>query len=58
MANIPYKYTPDAECERQWRRKKNQDPNNNFSTAKGNKEKFDDNYDKIDWSAKITGSKK
>lgn len=52
MANIPYKYTPDAEAERQWRRKQVAKGNNNFTCSKGDKNSFDKNYTDIDWSKK------
>ena len=52
MPNIPYRYTPDAECERQWQRKKTEKGNNNFTTSKGNKNSYDKNYDDIDWKKK------
>tara|TARA_E500000305_G_scaffold106888_1_gene106119 strand:+ start:30 stop:269 length:240 start_codon:yes stop_codon:yes gene_type:complete len=49
---IPYKFTPDAQEERNWKANKDSNPNNNFSTAKGNKVLFNANYDEIDWSKK------
>jgi len=48
---IPYKFTPDAQEERNW--KANRDnPNNNFSCSKGNSKLYKSNYDEIDWSIK------
>tara|TARA_R110002020_G_scaffold273468_5_gene488682 strand:+ start:288 stop:494 length:207 start_codon:yes stop_codon:yes gene_type:complete len=50
--NVPHKFTPDAQDERNWKARKDSNPNNNFSTAKGNKVLFNHNYDEIDWSKK------
>jgi hypothetical protein len=55
--NVPYKFTVDAEAERQWKRK-NRSEGSNFTFNKFDKEAFRDNYDEIDWSAKGTGGKK
>lgn len=53
--NVPYKFTVDAEAERQWKRK-NRSEGSNFTFNKFDKEAFRSNYDEIDWSAK--GGKK
>ena len=52
--NVPYKYTPDAEAERQWKRKRAKEGRDgaNYSWAKFDKEAFRSNYDEIDWSKK------
>ena len=52
MANVPYKYTSEAQEERNWRKKKSKNPNNNFSVCKGDKKKFYENYDSIQWIRK------
>jgi len=49
--NVPYKYTPDAEAERQWKRKNKRD-GANYSWAKFDKEAYRSNYDDIDWGKK------
>jgi hypothetical protein len=49
--NVPYKYTPDAEAERQWKRKNKRD-GANYSWAKFDKKAYRSNYDDIDWSKK------
>jgi hypothetical protein len=55
--NVPYKYSPDAQAERNWKAKNERD-GANYNWVKFDKEKYRSNYDEIDWSAKSTGSKK
>lgn len=49
--NVPYKYSPDAQEERNWKAKRERD-GENFLYNKFDKEKYRKNYDEIDWSAK------
>ena len=49
--NIPYKFTPDAEAERQCKR--NTEPDrSNYTLVHFDKEAYRSNYDDIDWSKK------
>ncbi len=45
--NVPFRYTQKAQDMRDW--KKTLD-NNNFSRTSGQKKKYRNNYDEIDWS--------
>ena len=58
--NVPYKYSPDAQAERNWKAKNEREGRDgaNYNWAKFDKEKYRSNYEEIDWSAKSTGSKK
>lgn len=49
--NVPYKYSPDAQEERNWKAKRKRD-GENFLYSKFDKEKYSKNYDEIDWSVK------
>lgn len=48
---VPYKFTAEANLERQWRRKKGLDTNlnSNYTYAKSNKDAYRKNYDEIVW---------
>lgn len=52
--NVPYKYSPDAEAERQWKRKNVREGRDgaNYNWVKFDKEKYRSNYDEIDWGKK------
>lgn len=52
--NVPYKFTPDAEAERQWKRKRAEEGRDgaNYNWAKFDKKAYRSNYDEIDWSKK------
>lgn len=54
--NVPYKYSPDAQEERNWKAKRERN-GENFLYNKFDKEKYRKNYDEIDWSAKSTERK-
>lgn len=47
--NVPYRYTQKAQDERNW--KKTLD-NSNFTRTIGQKQKYRNNYDDINWSKK------
>ena len=49
---IPYKFTPDAQEERNWKAKNKREGREglNYNYAKFDKEKYRKNYDEIDWS--------
>lgn len=47
--NVPYKYTADAQAERNWEASRTRD-GENFMYNKHDKEKYRSNYDEIDWS--------
>ena len=48
--NVPYKFTQEAQDERDWRRLKRDGENYNY--AKYDKQAYQNNYDNIDWSKK------
>ena len=47
--NLPHRYSPDSQDERNW--KKTLD-NSNFTRTIGQKQKYRNNYDDINWSKK------
>ena len=49
--NLPHKYSPDAQEERNWKAKKKREGRDgqNFMYNKFDKEKYRSNYDNIDW---------
>jgi len=49
--NVPYKYTQEAQDERNWRNSKSRD-GENYNYAKYDKKAYQKNYDEIDWSKK------
>tara|TARA_R100001086_G_C11812857_1_gene252044 strand:- start:568 stop:738 length:171 start_codon:yes stop_codon:yes gene_type:complete len=50
--NLPHKYSPDAQEERNWKAKNKREGREglNYNYAKYDKEKYRKNYDEIDWS--------
>ena len=50
--NVPYKYTADAQAERNWKASREGREGENFSYAKFDRDKYRANYDEIDWSKK------
>ena len=50
--NLPHKYSPDAQEERNWKAKNKREGREglNYNYAKFDKEKYRKNYDEIDWS--------
>ena len=51
MANIPHKFTQEAQDERDWKSKKTR-AGENYNCMKFDKKKYQKNYDEIDWSKK------
>jgi hypothetical protein len=51
MANVPHKFTQEAQDERDWKKSKTRD-GQNYNYVKYNKRKYQENYDQIDWSKK------
>ena len=51
-SKIPYKFTPDAQAERNWKSQREGREGENYNFAKYDKEKYRTNYDEIDWSKK------
>ena len=47
--SLPYKYSPDAQAERNWEASRSRD-GENFMYNKHDKEKYRSNYDEIEWS--------
>ena len=50
--NLPHKYSPDAQEERNWKAKRKREGRESFdyNHRKYDKQKYRDNYDSIDWS--------
>ena len=51
MANIPHKFTQEAQDERDWRSQMTRQ-GENYNYAKYDKKAYQDNYNEIDWSKK------
>tara|TARA_A100001201_G_scaffold34184_2_gene36455 strand:+ start:151 stop:312 length:162 start_codon:yes stop_codon:yes gene_type:complete len=49
--NVPYKFTQEAQDERDWKKAKTRD-GENYNYAKYDKKAYESNYDAIDWSKK------
>lgn len=50
MANLPHRYSQEAQDERDWKKAKNRE-GDNYRHMKFNKKNFNANYDQIDWSS-------
>jgi|TARA_Y100000401_G_C8308505_1_gene218349 hypothetical protein len=50
--NLPHRYSPDAQEERNWKSKRKREGRESFdyNHRKYDKQKYRDNYDSIDWS--------
>lgn len=49
--NVPYKFSQEAQDERDWKSQKTR-VGENYNCAKYNKKKYQENYDQIDWNKK------
>ena len=49
--NVPYKFTQEAQDERDWKASKKR-AGDNYMSMKFDKKKYEANYDDIDWSKK------
>ena len=49
--NVPYKYTQEAQDERDWKKTKTRN-GQNYNYGKYNRKLYQKNYDEINWSKK------
>jgi hypothetical protein len=51
MANVPHKFTQEAQDERDWKKSKTR-AGDNYNSMQFDSKKYKSNYDDIDWSKK------